>query len=94
MIFTDPNVGEMQHEVMGSVELPNMTGDIRPDRVLYVDTTAVMNFEVPFRNELMNKARKTIETMIMDKNRERVSKGDKTISLNNIKINFPGGPIE
>ena len=55
---------------------------------------AVMNFEIPFRNELMNKARKTIETMIMDKSREKISKGDKTISLNNIKINFPGGPIE
>jgi hypothetical protein len=38
-----------------------MIGDIKPDKVLYVDSSTVMNFEVPYKNEFMMRARRTIE---------------------------------
>lgn len=58
IIFTDPNVGEFQHEVVGTVEMPNPIGDLRPDKTLYVDTNTTTSIEIPFRNELMMKARR------------------------------------
>jgi hypothetical protein len=57
IIFTDPSVGEFQHEIVGNVELPNIIASLPPDRTLYVDTSYVANIPIPFKNDLMVKAR-------------------------------------
>ena len=61
IIFTDPNVGEFQHEVSGTVEMPNPIGDLKSDKTLYVDTNTTMNIEISFRNDFMMKARRQVE---------------------------------
>lgn len=50
VIFTDPLVGEFQHEIIGNVELPNI-GDIKPDKTFYVDTPMIINTNISFANE-------------------------------------------
>jgi hypothetical protein len=90
IIFIDPLVGEFQHEIVGSVELPKITDDLKPEKPLYVDTPVTLSFGIPFKNEQMIKARKTVENFIMERNRDRYNKGDKNINLNIAKINFPG----
>jgi len=57
IIFTDPTVGEFQHEILGSVEMPNIISSLPPDKTLYVDTNYVANLQIPFKNDLMFKAR-------------------------------------
>jgi hypothetical protein len=81
IIFTDPAVGEFQHEIVGTVELPNLMGDFRPDKTLYVDVTSVTNIEIPFRNEFMMRGRRAVETFILEKNREKYMRGEKNVNL-------------
>jgi hypothetical protein len=83
-------IGEFQHEISGSVELPKIMDDLKPEKPLYVDTPVTLPFDIPFKNEQMVKARKTVENFIMEKNRDRYMKGDKNVNLNVAKINFPG----
>ena len=80
VIFTDPAVGEFQHEIIGSVELPNI-GDIKPDKTFYVDTPLIINSPISFANEQMVKARRIIEGFIVEKNKEKYMRGDRTVNV-------------
>lgn len=57
LVFTDPNVGEFQYEIVGSVEQPNLLGTLPPDKTLYVDTNYTANLAIPFKNDHMIRAR-------------------------------------
>ena len=67
---------------MGTVDLPQIIGDIKPNFPVYVDTNAIYEFQISFRNELMQKARRQVEAFIIEKNRERFMKGDKAAQQN------------
>lgn len=69
LYFSDPNVGEFQYEVTGIVEMPLLSNDIlRVIPPLFVDTPATADVVLPFKNDLLVKARKQIETIAENKN--------------------------
>ena len=48
-----------------------MIGEIKPPFSIYVDQLATFDFVVPFRNELMLKARRLVENLIQDKSKDK-----------------------
>jgi hypothetical protein len=81
IIFTDPACGEFQHEVVGTVELPEQMIDYKPPN-FYVEQTLVHDYHIMLRNEPMQRARKFIEQIV----NERRSKQK--------VLQFPGGQPE
>ncbi|EGR27619.1 hypothetical protein IMG5_193180 [Ichthyophthirius multifiliis] len=104
IIFRDPLVGEFQHEIIGTVEMPNIQTDtikfpLTNMKTLYVDENAVQELEIPFQNESQIRARKQVQAFYMEKNREKLMKqnqnycniADKQTYLAMEKLQFPGG---
>lgn len=88
--------GEFQHEMIGTVEFPS----IQPDAIkfpifgsptIFVDENSSQEIEIPFVNEHMIKARKYVESLIIEKNRDKYMRGDKSQVIRPDKLNFPGG---
>jgi len=71
IIFVDNAVGEFQHELVGEVALPEISGEIKPTQI-YVDQKVVHEILVPLRNEQRVQAIQKIEQKLGVKN----SKGD------------------
>lgn len=57
---------------------------------IYVDESSMFEYPVSHINENMIRARKNIETLILERNREKYLKGDKTQNLKPEKIVYPG----
>ncbi|KAL4498636.1 hypothetical protein ABPG72_019754 [Tetrahymena utriculariae] len=96
IIFKDPNVGEFQHEMVGTVEIPSLLPDIirfplTGYPTIFVDENSQQEVEIPFANDPMLKARKQVEQLIVEKNRDKYMRGDKTQVIRPEKLNFPGG---
>ena len=52
IIFTDPQCGEFQHEVIGQVELPEQMIEYKPPN-LYVEQTLVHEYHIMLKNDAM-----------------------------------------
>ena len=75
LVFSNPTVGEFQHEIVAVVELPAPIQDIKPPMNLTVDQ--VVNWELPvqFKNDGMLKARKIAENFKRAGNKRERKKG-------------------
>lgn len=62
LVFSNPNVGEFQHEITATVDPPAVLQDIKPPMVLTVDQIVSWEMPVQFKNEAMMRARKGTET--------------------------------
>ncbi|CAD8106047.1 unnamed protein product [Paramecium primaurelia] len=94
IVFTDPQVGEFQHDLQGTVELPNLSGEFKPDKLLYVEQTIQIPYQIPFKNEQILRARQQILQIMQYKQKikQQQNIADKTSSSNNFlnNPNFPG----
>ncbi|CAD8092149.1 unnamed protein product [Paramecium primaurelia] len=59
LIFTDPNVGEFQHEILATAELPEIQQEVKQYQV-FVDQPAIMEYMILPKNEQIFKARESI----------------------------------
>lgn len=67
VIFSDPAVGEFQHEIVGSVTLPEEIVAIPEAPItppIYVDEQRNWTLKIPFKNDALREARKNIEYFI------------------------------
>ncbi|CAD8117028.1 unnamed protein product [Paramecium sonneborni] len=98
IVLTDPQVGEFQHDLQGTVELPNLSGEFKPEKPLYVDQTIQIPYQIPFKNEYIIRARQQIQQImqIKQKNKQQQVGGDKINTQNNFqnKLVFPGSNID
>jgi hypothetical protein len=61
IIFFDPLVGEIQHEILGEVQLPEVTSEFKVNQVIYVDQKVSKEFVVNFKNDQLVNALKVHE---------------------------------
>lgn len=61
---------------------------------IFVDENTAQDIEISYANEPMMKARKYVEQLIIEKNRDKFMRGDKTSVIRPDKLNFPGGNPE
>lgn len=95
IIFKDPNVGEFQHEILGTVFPPTPMPDIirfpqTQSQIIYVDEPYSTEIAIGFNNEQQTRARKQIEMILTDKNLKQ-KRSEKHHSPNPLeKLPFPG----
>lgn len=77
IIFNDSNVGEFQHEILGTADPPEQIIEYKAPTI-YVDQQTITDYLITLRNEPMQKARKLIESMMLERKSKKV-------------LNFPGG---
>ncbi|EGR30900.1 hypothetical protein IMG5_121460 [Ichthyophthirius multifiliis] len=98
LIFKDPNIGEFQYEIIGTVDSPLMYPEIIKlplnSQPIYIETTTNIEIQLNVQNEAQKRARKQIEQLMLEKNKEKYQKGDKYALKNIDKINFPGTNLE
>lgn len=73
VIFSDPNVGEFQHEILGKVSMPEEVIEIPQQPItppVYVDEPRVWMLPIPFKNENIKSAKKNVEQWLVDKQRK------------------------
>lgn len=68
IIFADNQVGEFQHEIIGNVELPEVSQvELKPTQQIYIDQTLIYEPHISFKNTLILDARRKIEQLIQEK---------------------------
>ncbi|KAM3143753.1 Encoded by [Paramecium bursaria] len=89
IVFTDPLVGEFQHEIIANPDPPDIYGDPKTYQV-YVDQQQIIDLQVAPRNELLLRARKSIEQLLAEgKNPKKISAypgGEPEITLFDIEL--------
>ncbi|EGR27115.1 hypothetical protein IMG5_201370 [Ichthyophthirius multifiliis] len=96
IIFKDPDLGEFQYEIIVKVNLPLINQDIlKIQKNIFVDEAQNLHVQITNQNEQMKKARKLIEQLLQERNKEKFIPNQKNISFKtNEKIAFPGGNPE
>lgn len=81
------------------MELPLFSNDsikfpLSGKGTIFVDEGCQQEFEINYQNEPMMRARKLVEQLITEKNRDKYMRGDKSQAIRPEKIVFPGGNPE
>ena len=71
IIFFDPLVGEIQHEIIGEVQLPDITSEFKVNQIVYVDQKVNKDFVINFKNEQLLSALKIHEQRVVQFNRQK-----------------------
>lgn len=85
--------------MIGTVEQPPLISEIirfpiSGQSTIFVDESITQEVDIPYLNDPMMKARKYVESLIIEKNRDKYMRGDKTQVIRPEKINYPGGNPE
>ena len=59
--FSNPIIGEFQHEIIGVVEPPSVSAEIRPPMNLTVDQVVNWEYVLNPKNDMISRAKKAIE---------------------------------
>jgi hypothetical protein len=73
VVFSDPSVGEFQHEISATVDLPEEAIEIPKTPIsppIYVDESRAWNLNLQFKNENSRNARKNVESWIAERKRK------------------------
>ncbi|EGR28301.1 hypothetical protein IMG5_179020 [Ichthyophthirius multifiliis] len=90
IIFSDPNVGEFQYEIIGKVKLPEEIIQLPELPPIYVEEQKNWQYKIPFRNEKLKAARKLVEYHLYER-KKKEGQQNKKYTLPNISpdlINF------
>jgi hypothetical protein len=60
VVFSDAEVGEFQHEILTTVDLPEQTLEFKSPNV-FVEQLQVHEQQIPFKNEAMLRGRRVID---------------------------------
>lgn len=98
LVFSNPTVGEFQHEITATVEPPAVLQDIRPPMTLTVDQIVSWEMPVAFKNDTMAKARKGVEAFKRagkktPKDPKRNAVPDEPTGLLNFFVEIPPNPF-
>jgi hypothetical protein len=95
IIFQDPQVGEFQYELIGTVEPPDVMLDIKPTMQVFIDTPITYAHHVPLNNPYLRRARKLVEQVMIDRKKaapsHMLSRGVSNIQSASTKMGIPGG---
>lgn len=85
IIFSNFQVGEFQHEIIATVDVPPVIADVRPPITLSVDQTANYEYSLVFKNEALIKAKKAVEVFKKLSTNKRSTPKDVFVKKNTVE---------
>lgn len=72
IVFCDPEVGELQHTIIGETLMPEpLQENIKPNFTVYIESNQKLNLPIDFRNDLLREARKIHEQRLAGRTKEK-----------------------